>query len=257
MNKLALVCAAFCSSQLVCAQDDNGESVKETEMLRHRIDITGVFVDGAANESLSGLFAYAYSVTDNSNLTLTVPYLDPELDKGGDSGFGDVVAAYSIVPSMTISVNPWVPRTIGSGLAVLMPTGDVSEGRSLDSWVLYPFLGLVQPVSERFFIAPQIGYVYSLDSTVAETDLRLVTAELGFSYVAFNGFWTSYFSQFVRDLETDDWADNHRISIGKKLSRTFGVSLDYIYLERFNFGSDVPAEEGFDEQFEVNIHFTF
>jgi len=257
MNKVILVCAVLFSSQLACAQDGSVESTRERDALRHRVDVTAVFLDGADRDSLSGLFTYAYSVTDNSNLTLTVPYLDPNLDTGGNSGVGDIVAAFSIVPSVTISVNPWVPRTVGSGMAVSVPTGDVKEGRSLDTWVLYPYLGLVQPVSEHFFIAPQIGYVYSLDSTVAGTDLRLVTAELGLSFVAFNGFWTSYFPQFVRDLETDEWAVNHRLGIGKMLSRTFGVSLDYRSVERFSFGSDAPVDEGFDSQIEANIHFTF
>jgi len=82
---------------------------------------------------LSGRISYAYSANDNSNLQLSVPYLDPDLDAGGNSRFGDLVAALSFVPSLRLGVNPWVPRTIGSGLTLLMPTGDAKEGRRLDT----------------------------------------------------------------------------------------------------------------------------
>jgi hypothetical protein len=36
-----------------------------------------------------------------------------------------------------------------------------------------------------------------------------------------------------------------------------GVSFDYSFIERFSFGSNLPGESGFDEQLELNVHFTF
>jgi hypothetical protein len=248
---------ALGSNQFAYAQDEVENDADGPDAPRHRIDLTGVFLNGETSDSLNGLVSYAYNVTENSNLTLTTPYLDPNLDEGGNSGFGDLVAAYSIVPSVKIGVNPWVPRTVGSGLAVLIPTGNAKENRSLDTWVVFPFLGLVQPLSDRLFIAPQIGYLHSLDATAAGTKLRLVTAEMGFSFVAFNGFWASYFPQFVRDLETDDWAISHRLSVGKKLSQKFGISVDYVFVDQYSFGNDAPQDSGFDKQLEANFHFIF
>jgi hypothetical protein len=97
----------------------------------------------------------------------------------------------------------------------------------------------------------------SLDKTASRVGLRLIIAETGVGFVAFNGFWISYFPRFVRDLESDEWAIDQRMSIGKMLSSRFGISLDYTSVDRFNFGSDLPGDSGYDALFEVNLHFNF
>ena len=224
---------------------------------RHRIDIGATFVDGQSANLLNGTVGYTYNLTSKSNINLSVPYLDPDTNTGNNSGFGDAVLSYSYVPSATISAHPWVPRTIGTGVAVLMPTGDANAGRSLDAWIIAPYVGVVVPLARQAFFAPQAGYVHSLDETVGGTDLRLAFVETGFGFVSDGGFWTSYFPQFVRDLETDEWVVNHRFAVGKMLSQTFGISLDYSIIERFNFGSNVPPDSGSDEQIDLSVHFNF
>lgn len=224
---------------------------------RHRIDIGASFLDSVSADSINGVVGYTYNLSSKSNINLSIPYLDPNTGEGGNSGFGDVIAAYSFVPSAQASAHPWVPRTVGTGIAVLAPTGNANEGRSLDTWVVAPYVGIVRPLSDRFFFAPQLGYIHSLGKTAGGVDLRLAFAEVGFSFVAINGFWTSYYPQFIRDLESDEWAVNHRLAVGKMLSNTVGVSFDYSFIERFSFGSNLPAESGFDEQLELNVHFTF
>lgn len=247
-------------SQISLAGDDDRDSRSDGSTRpqpRHRIDISAIFLDSVSADSLNGILGYTYNFTSNSNFNISVPYLDPERGMGGNSGFGDATMALSFVPSVIVSANPWVPRTVGTGVAILVPTGNANEGRSLDTWVVAPYLGFVIPLTDRVFLAPQLGYIHSVDKTVADTDLRLVFGEVGLSFVAFNGFWSSYFPQFVRDLESDKWAINHRFAIGKMLSQNVGVSMDYTFIERFNFGSDLPGEAGFDEQIQVNVHFAF
>lgn len=237
------------------ASKPQGENT--TDVLRHRIDAGAVFLDSISADSINGIFGYTYNLTSKSNINLSVPYLDPDTGTSSNSGFGDIVMSYSYVPSSTISAHPWVPRTIGTGIALLAPTGDAKEGRSIDSWVVAPYIGLVVPLAKRVFIAPQAGYVHSLDQTVSGTDLRLAFAQIGLGFVTLNGFWTSYFPQFVRDLESDEWVINHRFSIGKMVSQKFGLSFEYTLVERFIFGSNLPTEVGFDKQIEFNMHFNF
>lgn len=224
---------------------------------RHRINLGALFLDQVSSDSFNGIVGYTYNLTHNANIGVTVPYIDPDTSAAGNSGIGDTIVALSFVPSVRIGANPWVPRTVGTGIAVLAPTGDPDERRSLDSWVVAPYLGLIIPLSEKFFFAPQLGYVHSLDKTAAGTDLRIAFAETGFGFVAFNGFWASYFPNFSFDVESDDWAINHRLAIGKMLSKNFGLSVDYTYIERFNFGSNLPGESGFDRQIDLNVHFAF
>lgn len=229
----------------------------EDELPRHRIDIGTSFLNTIAVDSFVATVGYTYNVTRSSNFNVTLPLIDPDTELSGDSGTGDLIAAYSWVPSLRVGANPWVPRTVGTGIAILAPTGSVSAGRSLDAWIVAPYAGLVLPMTDRFIIAPQAGYIHSLDRTADNVNLRLVYTELGFSFVALNGFWITYLPQLVRDLEAADWSTNHRLSIGKMFSRRFGASIDHAWFERFNFGSDVPGERGYDRQVDLNIHFTF
>lgn len=224
---------------------------------RHRIDLTAIFLDTVSTDTFNAIVGYTYNLSPNTNINVSVPYLDPDTYSAGNSGFGDTVFSFSYVPSVEVGANPWVPRTVGTGIAVLIPTGDASEGRSADAWLVSPYVGLVIPLSDRLFVAPQLGYIHSLDTTADGTDLRLAFADVGLGFVANNGFWSSYFPQLIRDFENDDWAINHRIAIGKMFSRNFGLSIDYSFIERSDFGSNLPGEDGFDEQLELNAHFTF
>jgi hypothetical protein len=249
--------ATFAQS-VVAADAEDGESDNSAATVpRHRIDISAVFLNGASTDSVDGIVGYTYNLTGNTNFNVTVPYLDPDRSTGGNSGFGDTILSVSYVPLVKVSANPWVPRTVGTGISILAPTGNADEGRSLDTWVITPFLGLVIPLTDHFFLAPQLGYVHSLNKTVVDTDLRLAFAEVGFAYVSSKGFWASYFPRFAFDLERDDWAIDHRLSIGKMVTETFGLSVDYVFVERFNLGSDVPNARGFDEQIELNVHFAY
>jgi hypothetical protein len=260
-TSIVIVSVASCLCHQYSLADDEDQDGPSAERVRsrprHRIDVSAIFLDRVSADSANAIVGYTYNLNRKSNISVSVPFVDPNTSTGGNSGIGDTIMAFSYVPSATVSANPWVPRTVGSGFAALAPTGSAKDGRSLDTWVLVPFLGLVIPTTDRIFIAPQVGYVHSVDKTIAGTDLRLVYGELGVSFVAFNGFWSSYFPQFVRDLESDEWAVNHRLAVGKMLSTRFGLSIDYSFIERFNFGSDLHGQSGFDEQVELRMHFAF
>jgi hypothetical protein len=253
---LAIACSTFSQSVVADGAEDN-ESQSTAAAPRHRFDISAVFLDGDSTDSLNGLLGYTYTLTSNTILNVTVPYLDPDRSTGDNSGFGDTLISLSFVPLVEVSANPWVPRTVGTGISVLAPTGNGDEGRSLDTWVITPYLGLVIPLSDRFFLAPQLGYVHSLDEIATDVDLRLAFAEFGFAYVSLDGFWASYFPRFAFDLEREDWAIDHRLALGKMLNANVGLSIDYVFIERFNFGSDIPNASGFDRQIELNVHFAF
>ena len=256
-TRLACIATVFFVAPSGAADEDSRPDSAEGPGLRHRIDIGAAFFDSLSVDSLNGIAGYTYNLTDKSNVTVSIPYIDPDTGTSGDSGFGDLVVAISYAPTTTITAHPWVPRTVGTGIAVLAPTGDPVLGRSLDAWVISPFLGLVVPLSNRMFFAPQLGYLHSFGKTAGNSELRLAFAEVGFGFVAINGFWTSYFPRITRDLESDDWAVNHRFAVGKMFTQRVGLSFDYSLVERFTFGSSLPAGSGFDKLLELNAHFAF
>jgi hypothetical protein len=130
-NKLiwTLVLAMLVVTMGHAADMDENDSLSESESdgARHRIDISAIFLDSVSSDSVNGILGYTYNLTSNSNISAVLPYLDPDLGEGGNSGFGDFLLAYSIVPSARISANPWVPRTIGSGLARSDTDGQYKE----------------------------------------------------------------------------------------------------------------------------------
>ena len=256
-GRFALAAGLLACALLLLSGRTEAEQDSESSDSRHRIDFTGVFLDAQSSDAINGLLGYTYNLNQRSNISIALPYLDPDLNTGGNSGFGDLITSFSFVPSAQISANPWVPRTVGSGIAVSAPLGDADEGRSLDTWVVFPFLGVVLPFAEQFFFAPQLGYLHSINRTASGSKLRIMTLETGFSYVSLSGFWASYFPKFARDFETDDWSIDHRVGVGKMFTRNFGLSFDYTFVDRFNFGTDLPIESGFDHLLELNIHFTF
>lgn len=223
----------------------------------HRVDFSATYLNGLDSNSLDALVTYTHTVNTDTNISLAVPYKDPNLSESGDNGFGDIIGIYSFVPSIIIDSSPWIPATLGSGIAVLAPTGSTSEGRSLDSWIVAPFVGYAITLTDNIFISPQVSYIHSLDKIITGGKLRLVSAEVGISYVNFHGFWASYFPVMTNDMEAEEWSMNHRISIGTMLTKHSGLSIDFTRVERFHFGSPTPRQTGFDEQIDINIHFTF
>ena len=148
---------ALANGQDCLAQDEvlNGSGEDSArDYPRHRINLGALFLDQVSSDSFNGIVGYTYNLTHNANIGVTVPYIDPDTSAAGNSGIGDTIVALSFVPSVRIGANPWVPRTVGTGIAVLAPTGDPDERRSLDSWVVAPYLGLIIPLSEKFFFAP-------------------------------------------------------------------------------------------------------
>ena len=97
MNKIAVtkliagILGLLCSQVSIAAVDDpDSQSLGGANTNpRHRIDISGIYLGGLAADSISGIFGYTYSLTSNSNVSVSVPYINPETGKGGDNGFGD------------------------------------------------------------------------------------------------------------------------------------------------------------------------
>ena len=135
-----------------CVAQEDSDPLKPVMEARHRLDFSLVYLDSIIDDSLNAQFAYSYSMTPRTNVSVAISYLDARLDKAGGSGIGDTNFVFSWAPTMPITVGPWVPRKVGSGIGVILPTGDASDFRSLDATVLMPFLGLVYPVTESFFI---------------------------------------------------------------------------------------------------------
>jgi hypothetical protein len=122
---------------------NNSDQAENLMASRHRLDFSVSYMESFIDNSLDASLDYAYNLTSKTNISATVTYLDSRLGKEGGGGFGDTSLTFSWAPAVNLSVAPWVPRKIGTGLGIILPTGDATDGRGLKSTILTPFVGLV------------------------------------------------------------------------------------------------------------------
>jgi hypothetical protein len=122
-----LLCALAFNLQ---AQDaDHQDGTELAASTRHRIDLSALYLESEVFDSVIGLFDYAYNLTPKSNIALEFTYLDSDFGRSGGSGVGDSVITYSYEPRVGLSIHPWVPKKVGSGISLVLPTGNVKDGR--------------------------------------------------------------------------------------------------------------------------------
>ena len=134
MKSVAFACF-LCLSAGNCFAQDDSDSSAELKVSRHRLDFSLNYMKAVIDDSLGLSLGYAYNLTPKTNISASVTYLDSRIDKDGGSGIGDTSLAFSWTPAVNLSVAPWVPKRIGTGLGVLLPTGDAADGRSLKATV--------------------------------------------------------------------------------------------------------------------------
>lgn len=233
------------------AEDDDALTV------RHRLDLGLSFLESQDFDSLIGLFSYTYNATPRSNISVTMPYLDSDFGTTSGTGIGDTEVVYTWSPSVELSVAPWVPKTAGTGLAVVLPTGGSSGERGLDSFILAPFLGLAIKTSDHFYINPSLIAAISLDKTVTGKHVRLGVAELRFAWLSGSGLWAAVYPVYVKDFEAGTTHSNLGVELGKIAPSGLGVSLKYDFLEHFNPGLIPSDGNRFDRAISVNLNLVF
>ena len=242
------------------AQDDDDQVVLKspaTVKKLHRVDLSMLYFDGKDEDSFIGLFDYAYNLTPKSNIALEVAYLDSDFGRDGGSGIGDTSVTYSYEPNVGLSVKPWVPKKVGSGVSLLLPTGSVKDGRSLDAVLINPFIGGVLILSKSFALSPVLSYSYSLDPIVTGKDIRVLTAELGMVWKGGGDLWVGFYPSYIRDFKANESYVNFTLSVGKMFGSSWGGSINYSDLESFEPGAIPGTTVSFDKTLRVSMHLLF
>lgn len=173
------------------------------------------------------------------------------------SGIGDTSLTFSWTPLTPISVGPWVPRRIGTGVGVILPTGNAGDGRSVDSVVVTPFLGLVLPVTESFYIYPMLMFMGSVDKTIIDEDLRLGVIEVGAGWISARGVFLNGYLSWIKDYEVGETYLNTRLSLGMNFSAKWSASLDWDNADFFMPGTIVDVKGKLERQIAINLHYNF
>ena len=255
--------AAFClgcavlSFFLVCdlAADDGSTDSGEETSPRHRIDFGAQWYDAADGDSLIGALSYSWVPLDHHAFAATLALVGSDVSNAEGSGVGDTRLQYSWVPSAEITASAWVPKTLGMGFGLIVPTGDAAKGTGADRWVAIPTLGWVFLIGERFSILPSLQYYYSFGEASAAEDLSSANLELGFLWVWNSRFWINFTPSVFRDLQPiDDTNLDLLLTFGMQFSRVLGASLTLGNIERPP-NQDPSLARDSDSFAEITLHF--
>ena len=141
----------------VLASDDSaaGETEK-AEGRRNRIDLTELYLNTSRLDSATGIFGYTRDLSSGFSLSLQTTYLDSDVGGSGGGGFGDSSVALSYVPNISVAQSPWLPKRVGTGVSVVLPTGNAEERRGFDTTIVNPYTGMVYRWREKFLILPPL-----------------------------------------------------------------------------------------------------
>lgn len=254
LSILMITSLCLVSSTQLLANEANTD---DSPLSVNRLDFTAAYLDNINSDNVTGLFSYTRNLSKNSNLGVRGIYLDSRFRDPGGTGIGDTTLTWSFLPSADLSVQPWVPRVVGSGVSVTLPTGNESQGRGLGSTIITPFIGTVFSLTDTFYISPNLAYAYSVDPIVNGKDVRIAVLEIGFTWVLKSGWWVSLYPGYVKDYEAGNTTTGGRLSAGKVFESGWGLSAHYIDLENFTPGM-VPAQDGrFSQVYELSVNYTF
>jgi hypothetical protein len=255
MIQIAMALLGLLSVLSSSVYSDEGDIKKETP--RNRVDFTSVYFDTVETDRFTGILGYTRNLSSKSNLAVRLSYLDSRLGISGGSGFGDTTVTYSYLPNAEMSVGPWLPRIVGSGISVTLPTGNENKGLGLGSTILTPFLGTQLPLNDSISFTPTLAYAYSTDQIITGQDVRVMLLDLGLTWVGQTGWWASAYFGYIRDFETDHSSTGGRLSIGKVFPSRWGFSAHFIDLESFRPGLLPPENGRFNQVYELTLLYGF
>jgi len=237
----------------VLAVDDSAK----TELPRNRIDFTALYLDTSRFDSATAVFAYKRDLNSNWSFSVQATYMDSNVSGAGGGGIGDSAISISHVPNFSVVNSPWLPSRAGTGISVLLPTGDAGERRGFDATIVTPFAGLVYPWRENILILPSFAYAHSFGTPVTGKDIRIGLLEVGFSFVGLNRFWLGVYPGVLHNFEDGKSYSNIRLAIGMEFTDRIGLSFDWSETEQIDFNFTPGTEAQFTNLWNINLHFQF
>jgi len=255
------VCVLAGFANLALADTNSGSAITgeivEPEAPRNRIDITALYLNTSNLDSATAVFGYTRDLASNMSFTLQTTYLDSNIHGRGGAGFGDSSLTFSYVPNLSVVNSAWLPSRVGTGLSVLLPTGNANERRGFDTTIVTPFTGMVYPVRKKFLILPSLAYAHSFGTPVTGKNIRVGLLELGISYVSPKKFWVGAYPGILHNFEDGRNYTNIRLAVGAQITDRIGLSFDWSETEQINFNFTPGTQAQYTGLWNVNLYFQF
>jgi hypothetical protein len=233
------------------AQSDGG---------RHRLDLSFTRWDGAEGNIDTVLPGYTLTLENTIRVGVSTSITTTSFDdlpdqseqSSSSSGLGDTSFVIQYDPSRQITANPWVPDNVGLNAALTAPTGEAEDGLGGDQWLLNLGLGWAYNVFKQIYLTPSFAYETSFSDGSLAIPVESTIFSVGLIWVTDNGFWIGYTPYLERDLEYNDWYDDHSLVMGKMWPNGFGVGIAYGSADRVDPGAIRDDYTGF-----LNFYYQF
>ena len=199
---------------------------------------------------------YTQVFAAHHQITMIAPLVDEGLDSSINMSAGDLVFGYSYAPGHALNANPWVPSDFGTGIGLLIPTGDPDKGTGLGSYVVAPRLGFIKKLGSNFVISPTIAYEYSFKEQAGGVEVCEWVLGASIIYVGPKTLWVQWVPSYIADTNLDVGAFEMTITIGKLFTRHFAMSLDFTRSPTFMPNSDGVTTD-YSNSYMLSFHMPF
>ena len=215
------------------------------------------FYQTPTSESALVLVSYTRVMRDHHLITGTALLVEPNFDEPGDRGLGDMLIQYSYEPYHKLNAHPWTPSSLGSGLGLVVPTGELGKGSSVGSWVAIPTLGFVIPATDWFFLFPDLKYFHSFRHQEGALQIRAWQVELPMRFIPTRRLWFGVSPAVVSNLESDDTLVSYAVDVGWRITPQFAMSLEYNAIARGDQNFEDLINRRFEARWALNFSFGF
>lgn len=227
---LALLLAGAAGPAVLRAQGGAAPEEQEVET-RHRLDFGFDRIGRHERKLTTYSFGYTWAPGLHHSLAVALTAADPKGLTFGVEGegfaLGDSRIGWSWAGRERVSARPWLPNRFGSGVELLVPTGNAERGFGGDMWVVTPYLGAVKVVKERFILLPTLIASQSFAEGDQAVPLRALGAEVGLLYEAGERWWLFYRPSVLHEFELSETVYSHLVQVGVEIGRRHGLSLEW------------------------------
>jgi len=196
------------------------------EQTKQRFGFGVDFFDSPDGRMFRGGFNYNWAPVASFSFAATLPVVDSRLGDVAGSGVGDLLLRFNWTPAHKLTANPWVPNSLGTGVGLLIPTGDASKGTGGDQWVIVPTLGMVLRLGKRSSLLPQLQYMRSVSEGELAQGMETISVSLGILHVTRSQFWIQYTPALSYDAVAETNELDNTVILGQQFTRRFAASLE-------------------------------
>ena len=211
----------------------------------HRLDLGFENFGSGETDVTTFSLGYTWAPGLQHSLHVNANLLNSSLGSTEGDGVSDTLIQYSWAPTETVTAKPWLPRRFGTGLGVLVPTGDLEEDTGVGMWIATPFVGWPFVATKHLVLLPSLLYAHSFGHHEDAVPLRAAVVEFGLLYGFAQRWWVNFLPSLIYEFELDERTTAVFIQLGREIGSRHGVSVEYgVVDDEFSaisggFGSDV------------------